>query len=150
MQRYLKTLTQNTVLIILCLNSSLTTFATQETGGIVVRVVGLASDKGDVKFGLYDNVKAFRKGAGYSISQGKCYPIKDRQCEFTIADVPYGVYAIMVYHDENQNGKFDWSLFSREKAGASNYTEKLWSHPDFDKAKFTHTKQKTSLEIHVF
>jgi uncharacterized protein (DUF2141 family) len=149
MRLYLNRRSRSAALIILVgLSSSLVPVAAQQTGEIVVRVVGLGSNKGEVRFGLYDNSKAFKKGADYSIRRGTCYPITECQCEFTIAEVPYGHYAVMVGHDENQNGKIDW--ISGERAGASNYKHKLRWYPDFDKAQFDHSKQKTILEIPVF
>jgi uncharacterized protein (DUF2141 family) len=142
-------LLQSAILIILAAMSCLfVTGAAQQTGEIVVRVLGLESNQGEVRFGLYDNAEAFGKGAGYSIRKGTC-PIQEHQCEFIIAEVPYGIYAILVGHDENQNGKIDWGFISGERAGASNYTKKLRWYPDFDKAKFEHKKQRTILEIHV-
>jgi uncharacterized protein (DUF2141 family) len=138
------------VLVLFGLRVSLLPVEAQQTGEIVVRVVGLASDKGIVRYGLYDSAQAFKKGVGSAKMKGKCFPIKEHKCEFKIPEVPYGGYAIMVFHDENQNGKFDWSFISRERAGASNYTERLWRHPDFEKAKFDHAEQETILEICVF
>jgi uncharacterized protein (DUF2141 family) len=123
----------------------LATAAAQQTGQIVVKVMGLPSDEGEVRFGLYDNAIAFKKGIGSSIRKGTCSPIKAHQCEFVIPDVPYGLYAILVGHDKNRNGRIDWER--GERGGASNYKGRLWSHPDFDKAKFLLNEPKKSLEI---
>ena len=121
----------------------------QPTGEIIVRVVGLKSNKGEVRFGLYDNAKAFDQGAGHAIVKGTC-PIKENQCEFTIPNVPYYTYAIMIGHDVNKDGKISKNPFSEELKGISNYTKKLWWFPDFNKAKFEHNKVQTVLEIRIY
>jgi uncharacterized protein (DUF2141 family) len=134
-----------TLIILVSLSSPLLTVAAQQTGEIIVRVVGLASNKGEVRFGLYDTAESFQQRV--AMRSGTC-PIKEYQCEFTITEVPYGIYAIMVGHDENLNGKIDW--ISGERAGVSNYTGKLRWFPNFDKAKFDHTNEKTFIEIRVY
>jgi uncharacterized protein (DUF2141 family) len=135
------------LIILVSLSSPLTTVAAQQTGEIIVRVVGLASNKGEVRFGLYDTAESFQQRGGHAVRSGTC-PIKEYQCECTIPAVPYGIYAIMVGHDENLNGKIDW--ISGERAGVSNYTGKLHWFPNFDKAKFEHTNEKTLVEIRVY
>jgi len=144
-----KRLASSEVLVILvALNLSVGTAAAQECGEISVRVVSLASNNGEVRFGLYNNEKAFKKGMGASIRKGTCQP-KDHKCEFTISDVPCGEYAVIVGHDENRNGKIDWA--SGERFGFSNYDKKLGLHrPNYEKAKFVHDRQRTALEIPVF
>ncbi len=132
------------LILLVSLSSSLMTVAAQQTGEIILRVVGLASNAGEVRFGLYDTADAFQQRV--AMRSGTC-PIKEYQCECTIPAVPYGVYAIMVGHDENLNGKIDWS--SGERAGVSNYPGKLRWFPNFDKAKFAHTNEKTLVEIRV-
>ena len=138
---------RRTLLIILVsLNSSLIPVAAQQTGEIIVRVVGLASNAGAVRFGLYDTADSFQQRV--AMRGGTCPIIKEHQCEFTIPAVPYGVYAIMVGHDENLNGQIDW--ISGERAGVSNYAGKLRWFPNFDKAKFAHDHEKTFVEIRVY
>jgi hypothetical protein len=56
----------------------------------------------------------------------------------------------MVYHDENANGEYDWGVFDRERSGVSNYSARLWSAPDFHKAKFAHDGARTVVEVRVY
>jgi uncharacterized protein (DUF2141 family) len=135
------------LIILASLSSPLITVAAQQTGEIIVRVVGLASNKGEVRFGLYNTAESFQQRVGHAMRSGTC-PIQEYQCEFTITEVPYGIYAIMVGHDENLNGKIDW--ISGERAGVSNYTGKLRWFPNFDKAKFAHTTERTFVEIRIY
>ncbi len=56
----------------------------------------------------------------------------------TVINVPPGVYAAQVYHDENMNGKVDRGLFGipREGVGFSNDAKLYRKGPHFDEAQF--------------
>lgn len=117
------------------------------TGEIRVKVVGLASDDGMVRFALYNKKETFATSDG-PIAKG-ARTVKNRQCEFVIPNVPYGTYAVIVGHDVNGDGKVSRNPFSEELKGISNYTAKVLSFPDFDKAKFRVDQPRVSLEIRV-
>jgi uncharacterized protein (DUF2141 family) len=57
----------------------------------------------------------------------------------TIHDLPAGVYAIVVLHDENSNMKLDRTWFGKPKEqwGMSNNPRFFLSAPSFDSARFT-------------
>ena len=120
----------------------------QERGEIRVKVVGLRSDQGILRFGLYDKKDSFATENGTVASGAR--PIKGGQCEFVIPDLPYGAYALIVGHDLNNDGKIDRSPFSPELKGISNYTGKILWFPDFDKAKFRLDRPTVSVEIRVY
>jgi uncharacterized protein (DUF2141 family) len=126
--------------------------AVQSAGDLTVRVVGLKSNKGKVRYGLFHNERAFKKGGGHTLKNGTC-EIQNHggkfRCDITIPQLPHGVYAVMLGHDENNDGEIG-KLFPREPAGVSNYHEKLWWYPKFEKAKFIHNKENTFLEISVY
>lgn len=118
------------------------------TGEIRVTVVGLASDAGELRFGLYDKKETFATDDGPIVKGAR--PIKNRQCEFVIPNVPYGTYALIVGHDVNRDGKVSRNPFSAELKGISNYSAKILSFPDFDKAKFRLDQPRVSVEIRVY
>ena len=119
----------------------------ESTGEIRVTVVGLASDEGMVRFALYDKKETFATSEG-PIAKG-ARKVKNRQSEFVIPNVPYGTYAVIVGHDVNGDGKVSRNPFSEELKGISNYTSKVLSFPDFDKAKFRVDQPRVSVEIRV-
>src|SRR5262249_10289506 len=106
----------------------------QERGEIRVKVVGLRSDQGMLRFGLFNKKETFATEGGALVSGA--YPIKNGQCEFVIPDLPYGAYALIVAHDVNGDGKIDRNPFSPELKGISNYSGKIFWFPNFDKARF--------------
>jgi uncharacterized protein (DUF2141 family) len=117
-------------------------------GEIRVKVVGLASDEGELRFGLYDKKETFATSEGAIIKGARS--IKDRRCEFVIANVAYGTYAVIVGHDVNRDGKVSRNPFSAELKGITNYSAKILSFPDFDKAKFRLDQPRMSVEIRVY
>ena len=121
--------------------------AAESTAELRVKVVGLESDRGMVRLALYDKKETFATTDG-PIAKG-ARAVKDRQCEFVIPNVPYGTYAVIVGHDVNGDGKVSRNPFSEELKGISNYTSKVLSFPDFDKAKFRVDQPKVSIEIRV-
>ena len=68
--------------------------------------------------------------------------IIDRKTTFVLKDIPYGYYAAIMFHDENDNGELDHGiLFPKEPLGFSNgWKLSLFSGmPTFAKLKFEYT-----------
>jgi uncharacterized protein (DUF2141 family) len=122
--------------------------AAATTGEIRVKVVGLQSDQGEVRFGLYNRKEGFATKAAV-VAKG-AHPIKNGQCEFVIKDVPHGTYALIVGHDVNKDGKINENPFSDELKGISNYSGKILWFPDFDKARFRLDREQVTVEIRVY
>jgi uncharacterized protein (DUF2141 family) len=120
----------------------------QNRGEIHVKVVGLRSDQGALRFGLYDKKAGFATAEGVLV--GGVRPIRNGQCEFVIPDLPYGTYALIVGHDVNGDGKIDRNPYSAELKGISNYTGKILWFPNFDKAQFRLDRPSVSMEIRVY
>jgi uncharacterized protein (DUF2141 family) len=120
----------------------------QDRGEIRVKVVGLQSDQGALRYGLYGRKETFATEGGAIV--GGVRPITNGQCEFVIPDLPYGTYALIVAHDVNGDGKIDRNPFSPELKGISNYTGKIFWFPSFDKAKFRLDRASVSVEIRVY
>jgi uncharacterized protein (DUF2141 family) len=120
----------------------------EERGEIRVKVAGLKSDQGVLRFGLYNKKETFATKDGPIVKGVK--PIKNGQCEFAIPDVPYGTYAIIVGHDVNRDGSIDENPFSSELKGISNYSGKILWFPSFDKAKFRLDKASVTVEVRVY
>lgn len=80
-------------------------------------------------------------------------PIVGGQAQLTFPDLPPGEYAVVVFHDENDNGQIDHSLLGLpvEALGFSNGFELgLFSGlPSFDKLRFTHGTEPQHLNITV-
>lgn len=64
--------------------------------------------------------------------------INDGKAKVVFSNLPQGIYALNVLHDENNNGKIDKGLIKpKEGIGFSNYTKiGLTNKPNYKKASF--------------
>jgi uncharacterized protein (DUF2141 family) len=100
-----------------------------------VAVVGLRSGQGQVSCNLFTDPRQYPRGDAFKEVRTSIH--KDSAlCVFT--DVPAGGYAIVVYHDENDNGHFDQNAFGMpmEGYGFSNNAAPLFDAPTFAAAAF--------------
>jgi uncharacterized protein (DUF2141 family) len=108
-----------------------------ETGNLRVIVSGLKSDKGNVKIGLFNSAGSYQ---GKSPKwRGSSLPITDRRVEWLIEGVPFGEYAVKLFHDEDQDDRVDRNFIGMpsEDIGFSNNARiGLGGAPGFNRAKF--------------
>ncbi|GJQ57425.1 MAG: DUF2141 domain-containing protein [Candidatus Scalindua sp. AMX11] len=126
----------------------------KKRGRINVDVVGLESSKGLVRFCLHEANTFTKKNLKLERNAKHFYDdfksINDGNCRWTSEPIPYGDYAIIVYHDENNNNEMDrkWRIIPIEKLGISNFNEKLNSYlveEDFKKAKIELNSEESPL-----
>jgi len=121
----------------------ISTSITAQNKTITVTVVNVTSDTGKVGFALYDKT-TFQK----TPLQGQKAEIIEGKSTVTFKDVPAGEYAIVCYHDRNDNDKMDFATngMPLEDYGASNNDMTL-GPPNFEKAKFVVSDKNVSLDI---
>lgn len=114
---------------------------------IDIDVVNTKNLIGKLYIGLYASENAFAivekayKSEAINIAESiKC----------TFKNIPDGIYAIALFHDENQNGKLDKNILGipKEGFGFSNNPKATFSEPTFDEAKFV-LKNSKNLRIEV-
>lgn len=103
-----------------------------------VTATDFKNTKGQAIFALYDS-----KGAWLKLEKALRVvkvPISGGSVDFTFKDVPAGVYAVSVIHDENSNGKLDMHWFPvpgpDEGAGVSNDATATIGPPSYNDSKF--------------
>jgi uncharacterized protein (DUF2141 family) len=125
------------------------------TGDIVVSIQGLGSTRGIVRWALYPSEEAFSNAVhdegNAPVRSGTCRP-REELCRFTIRRLPYGDYALLLFHDENGNNKVDKRFLGlpKERAGISNYTSRPSRKPVWRRARFTHDHARSPLTIRTF
>lgn len=115
----------------------------QEKFTITATVVNVTSSEGKVGFALY-NKENFMK-TPILASDVK---IVDGKSTVTFKDVEPGEYAVVCYHDKNNNDKMDFATngMPLEDYGSSNNVMNF-GPPTFENAKFTVSDKNVSLEI---
>lgn len=137
-----------TIVKILCLLVlSITTAFAQEKMGqdVVVNISNLSSDNGKVFVALYSSEKDFlNKGM-----RSKQVKSVDKACSVTFSNIPEGVYAISLFHDENDNKIMDKNSFGapKEAYGCSNNAKGFFGPPKWEDAKFEITNSTITQNI---
>lgn len=116
---------------------------TGQTQTITATVVNATSDTGKVSFALYDKKTFLTKPI-----QAKSSTIKGGKSLVVFENVPSGEYAIVCFHDKNDNNKMDFEPngMPKEDYGASNNAMNF-GPPQYEQAKFSVTNKNVSLEI---
>ena len=122
----------------------------ESENAIRAHIEGLHSDRGRIVCALFAAADDFPKRIDRAFARTTAQIMaRHATCEFP--NVPAGIYAISVFHDENGNGKLDtnWLGIPREGVGASNNPKPRMGPPKFAAAKFQHSEDSMDVEIVV-
>lgn len=124
-------------------------FSQSNGNKLVVSIKGLESNEGFVRIALCNSRESWE--GSKDIYKGSMSAIKNNTstCEFT--EIPFGEYALRVYHDENSNNKLDTNFMGipKEDYGFSNNATVTFSMPDYDRVKFNFNKNAQVITINV-
>ncbi|MDR2018095.1 MAG: DUF2141 domain-containing protein [Syntrophobacterales bacterium] len=111
-----------------------------EKGTLKVVITGMQNEKGDVIVALFSSKESF-EGNGPEF-QSVRVEISGKRSECEFSNIPFGVYAVKVFHDENGNGKLDKNAMGqpRERYGFSNNVRNLFGPAGYSEAKFSFEK----------
>ena len=101
---------------------------------VSVTVNGLRSNDGKVFIAVYNSEKDWLE----TTFKGTTSTITDNSCNVVFKDLPQGVYAVSIFHDENDNGKMDKNFMGipKEDYGCSNDASGFMGPPKWKDAKF--------------
>ena len=118
-----------------------------QVADLEVRVVGAAAQEGTVEISLFNSAEAFMREPFLQMTG---QPADDGAYLATFFAIPTGEYAIVVVHDENDNGRLDNGLFGigGEAWGFSNGVRPLLGWPDFADAAFE-VREDAGIEIEL-
>jgi uncharacterized protein (DUF2141 family) len=83
---------------------------------LTLQVDHVRNATGVIRFAIFANDAGWPDNKLKSIRYGSL-PAQPGTVTFTLAGIPYGTYAISVFHDENENHKVDRDFFGRPKEG---------------------------------
>jgi len=125
------------LITIICL--SLFTFSCihaqdESASDITVVISNFDNNQGKAYIALYNSEASFLN-KGFEATFTK---IENNSCTITFMGVPNGIYAISMFHDENDNNKMDTALFGipKEDYGCSNNATGFMGPPKWQDAKF--------------
>ena len=120
--------------------------ALAELPGVKVFVSNISPTTGTVEVTLFNSAESFLTEV-YLQQSGQADEYGNFEVEFV--SLPEGEYAVVVVHDENDNGKLDAGFlgFGGESYGYSNNVGTVFGRPDFEDVKLTVDQPKTLVEI---
>ena len=134
----------------LCLTQWTTSRDLPEKGDLIVRVENISKKKGSLRFALYDRSEGFMDEE--NCVQGKRIEVaKAGVFELVFPKVPYGQYALVVHHDQNDNQKLDKNLLGipTEPYAFSNDPDVKWRPPRFHEVAFAFTETGQVLTVYL-
>lgn len=106
----------------------------QDTFKLTVSVEGVDNNEGQILIALYDKESDFLENT----YKGTVSKIKDNACQVTFENIPKGIYAVSLFHDENSNNKLDSNFIGipKEDYACSNNAKGFMGPPKWKDAKF--------------
>ncbi|MCX7174006.1 MAG: DUF2141 domain-containing protein [Proteobacteria bacterium] len=128
---------------------ALTASAAQDENTLIVNAAGFAHARGHAIAKLFEPGDNVLEHGRRQLIAG----IRDGKASFEFKGLPAGAYAVVVFHDENDNGEIDHNLLRlpSEALGFSNgFRPGLLSGlPSFDKLRFEHAVESQHIEVIV-
>jgi len=120
-----------------------------ETGTLTVVITDLQNDDGEVLLSLSDSRENYEGDSKSYL--GFKVKIENGKAECTINDLPYGEYAIKLYHDENLDGELNSNFLGipTEDYGFSNNASGTFGPADYADAKFLFEQTEMTMKISV-
>lgn len=114
---------------------------------LIVKVQNIQNDKGSIRVHLYDSKEDYLKKSCKEIVK----PAKAGEMELIFENIPMKAYALVAYHDENDNDEVDTYFFSlpKESYGFSNKARSLFGPPAYESSKFIFNKNKMVMSINL-
>lgn len=117
----------------------------KDKGQLVIQVDNISQNTGIIWVGIYNSVenylvkeKAIVEGIKVSNTESQ---------KLVIEDLPYGTYAVALFHDINANGEMDRNLLGipSEPYAFSQKPKSKWRIPKFEEVKFTFSHHQQQL-----
>ena len=118
----------------------------ENMGDISLKIEGIENEGGTIMIALFGENDKFLKEPSYS----KEIPLSNEtSISLVIENIPYGVYAISIYHDLNNNNKLDANFIKipKEPIGFSNNYLPKFGPPSFKGASFTLASENLDMPV---
>ena len=119
-------------------------------GTLCLEIREFRNEKGLVQVALFDKADGFPNKPDLAFRTATV-PIKGGIAVVIFEEIPFGIYAVGVLHDENSNKKIDANLlgFPVEGYGTSKDARGTWRPPSFEDAKFVVGSDRINMAITI-
>jgi uncharacterized protein (DUF2141 family) len=148
-------MTKNTILcwiyVIASVLSGAVTMAVADenrTGTLTVVISDFKNTDGYAMVALSNSKENYEQGVDEAFAKRKG-KIVNAVAKVVFKDLPYGKYAIMLYHDQNSNGEMDTDVMGipKEPYAFSNNARGMFGKPDWHKVAFKLGSAKKEINI---
>ncbi len=119
------------------------------SGTLRITVENVKESQGKILLAVYADDRSFLSEVTYrsvhqEVSQSGVVTVE-------VPDLPYGNYAISLFHDENNNGKIDTNFMKipKEPYGFSNNARGVFGPPKFRDARFSFAEAAQEIRIEI-
>ena len=121
-----------------------------KTGTLYLSIDGFENNDGKVMIAVGNSEENYSDHDAVSY-KGVYAEIKNQQASYTFKDLPYGFYAIKIFHDENDNDELDSNFMHipQEAYGFSNNARGTFGPASWDDAKFELKDDSLAISITV-
>lgn len=118
------------------------------TGTLIVTINDFQSSDGYAMVALGNSKESYKQGADMAFAQRKG-TIENSMSQVVFEDVPYGEYAVSLYHDQNSNNEMDKNAMGipKEPYAFSNNARGSFGKPSWKKVKFEMNSAEKHIEI---
>ena len=122
-------------------------YITGNTTNFTLNIEGLGKVEGEVRVAVFNSKDTYTKEPIYKAA----LPVEELSVYWEVPELPFGEYAIAVYHDKNKNGKLDknWLGIPKERYGFSNNAGGKFGLASWEDAKFVVNTQSTTHLINI-
>ncbi len=139
---------QGLSIVLLSAAISTASMAAAEVGSLTVTLDGMKTDEGSLVYAMWSGPEGWLEDN--TVREGSV-PIENGSSVLHFPELPYGEYAISVYHDRNSNGKLDTGMFRipKEPLGTSNDAKIRFGPPKYEDAVFILDQPELTTHIPV-
>lgn len=121
----------------------------KNSGSINLEITGFDSNEGTVKIALFNSYESYTKtGKTFKTADVK---IVGNKAKVSFENIPYGEYAVTLFHDENDNNEFDTGLFGIPTEGYafSNNATGIMGPASYEDAKFNLNQETVKQKLTI-
>jgi uncharacterized protein (DUF2141 family) len=122
----------------------------QLAGNLTVEIENLRDRQGQICYNLFQNSSGFPSDKEKAIKTD-CIEISDQPLELKFSSLPYGNYAISLYHDRNGDSTLNRAAFGMpaEGYGFSNNPKVLTGPANFGQSMFILAGRNTNIKVNL-
>lgn len=122
----------------------------EQKGTLTVKVLNVLQTQGSIRMAVYNNEKSF-PSESHSFRGGALALRSGIHPQLACDQLPFGQYAVAVYHDLNNNGKMDKNALGipTEPYAFSNNIKVKWRAPKFQEAVFGFNSRHQEITVEL-